>query len=220
MIDKLRILIFLPWSIYFNFYYFDFKTAIKLPVLFYVYPTFLRLKGEVIIDAPIKTGMIKLGKNIAPIESYSVFRWEVSGKIIFKGKSVISHHTFISCAKDAIIEFGNKSNFSYGTTIVSFKKIVFSDKVRVSWNSSFIDTDFHPLIDEISNKPIAMNSAIYIGYGCWIGYNTIIVKGSYLADNTTVSAGSVVHGKFKKSKTIIKGNPAIVVDEGYIRDDV
>ena len=59
-----------------------------------------------------------------------------------------------------------------------------------------------------------------MGRGVWIGHNCIVSKGSRLAENTTVSSGSVVKGRFNKPNVIIGGNPAVVWDEGYKRDDV
>lgn len=43
--NRIRIIICLPWSIVFNFYYLPFRQAIKLPILFSVIPTFLSLRG-------------------------------------------------------------------------------------------------------------------------------------------------------------------------------
>ena len=42
-------------------------------------------------------------------------------------------------------------------------------------------------------------SDIKIGRNCFIGMNTIILKGSVIEDNSIVGAGSIVSGKFKSN---------------------
>lgn len=218
---RLRILLFLPWSIVFNFHYLPFKQACKLPFIFYVRPTFLALKGKVILSAPdIHYNMIRFGKCKAPIVSYKSFRWENRGTICFNGKMDISHHTFISCGREGILKFGDSNRINFGCRFIAGKEIIFGDKVRVSWDCTFIDTDFHPLIDTVRRKPLKVSQSIKIDYGCWIGHNSIVSKGVKLSKNTTVCAGSVVKGRFSQENTILGGNLAKVIDEGYVRDDV
>ncbi|MDI9401162.1 MAG: acyltransferase [Limisphaerales bacterium] len=53
---------------------------------------------------------------------------------------------------------------------------------------------------------------IRIGDGCFIGANSIILKGTELGKNCVVGAGSVVCGKFPDN-VIIAGNPAKVLKE-------
>ena len=218
---RLRILLHLPWSIVFNFHYLPFKQACKLPIIFYVRPTFVELKGRVIIESPIvRYNMIQLGICKAPIVSYKSFRWDNSGTVVFKGKIDISHHTFISCGPKGVLRFGDSNRFNFGSRIITGKEIVFGDKVRVSWDCTFIDTDFHPLIDTVRGKPLKVSQPIKIEYGCWIGHNSIVSKGVKLPKNTTVCAGSVVKGRFSQENTILGGNIAKVLDEGYVRNDV
>lgn len=43
--NVLRLVLFLPWTLYFNFRYFPFRQARKLPVWFYLRPSFIALGG-------------------------------------------------------------------------------------------------------------------------------------------------------------------------------
>lgn len=216
-----RYLLCLPWSVVFNFHYLPFKQAVKFPILFQVIPTFLFLSGRVkIVSDDIRVGMVRIGEQAAPFYKRRDFRWKNLGTVIFKGKVRLGHHTFISVGPDGYLEIGDKSTFSHELRMICEKKIVLEDRCRVSWGCTFIDTDFHPLIDLVRNEPIPKSSPIVMGRGVWIGHDCIISKGSRLAENTTVSSGSVVKGRFKKPNTIVGGNPAVVIDEGYVRDDV
>ena len=133
--NRLHLLFLLPYSILFCFHYLPFKQAVRMPILFFVRPTFLKFGGRVILNIPdIRLGMIKLGVQIAPIERAKSFRWQNTGTIIFNGSCTMSHHTFISCAKGAQIEIGRNSSFSFGLRLIAANKITFADKVRISWS--------------------------------------------------------------------------------------
>ena len=219
--NKIRILVCLLWSIRFNFHYLPFRQAIRLPVLFEVIPTFLCMKGVVRIENEnIRPGIIRIGETFAPFYKRETFRWKNLGTVVMKGKISFGHHTFISVGPDGYLEIGGKSTFSHDVKLICEHKIVFGDKSRVSWGCTFIDTDFHPLIDMVKNEPIQEKAPIIMGRGVWIGHDCIVAKGSKLAENTTVSSGSVVKGRFNKPNAIVGGNPAMVWDEGYKRDDV
>lgn len=51
---------------------------------------------------------------------------------------------------------------------------------------------------------------IKIGKNCFIGCNSIILKGTVLGDGCVVGAGAVVAGKFEDN-CVIAGNPARVI---------
>ena len=213
-------LLYLPWTIIFNFHYLPFKQAIKLPIVFYTRPSFLIFKGKVIIDAKVvRPNMIRLGTTIVPLIPRCGFIWENDGTILFHGDCVIASASFVSC-RSGKLEFGKNNSFSSNNRIICYNSICFEDKIRVSWDCTFMDTDLHPLIDMVTQHEIPMKAPIKVGYGSWIGHNCIVSKGSKLPKNTTVSSGSIVKGKFKKENTIIAGNLATVIDEGYVRDDV
>ena len=53
-------------------------------------------------------------------------------------------------------------------------------------------------------------SKVFSGEGCFLGMNSIILKGTVLGKNVVVGAGSVVHGIFPDN-CIIAGNPAKVI---------
>lgn len=102
-----------------------------------------------------------------------------------------------------------------GSTIYAMKEITIGDNVLIGGNCKIIDNDFHPLlasqrvnqkVQDIKMRPIA------IGNGCFIGANSIILKGTVLGENCVVGAGSVVSGTFPDN-VIIAGNPARVVKE-------
>lgn len=102
-----------------------------------------------------------------------------------------------------------------GATIYAIESIEIGNNVLVGGNCKIIDNDFHPLHadkrypqkqEDVKRKPII------IGDGCFIGANSIILKGTKLGRNCVVGAGSVVSGTFPDN-VIIAGNPAKIIKE-------
>ena len=206
----------LIYSLYFNFRILPFKQAIKLPFCCYVWPTILGNDGIIRFDCPeIKRYMVRLGVQRTPILPQHSFVWKNMGTIVFKGRCHIGHHSLIQVRKEGYLELGNQVGLNTGCRIVCQQKIIFKSKVRASWDCQFYDSNFHPLIDMIRDKPVRMRSPIIIGENVWIGHNVIISKGVKLADGIIVSSGSVVKSIFKTPNLIISGNPAIQAGEGY-----
>ena len=105
-----------------------------------------------------------------------------------------------------------------GTTIYAMDSIKIGDNVLIGGNCKIIDNDFHPLpasqrinqkVENIKTRPIE------IGDGCFIGANSIILKGCELGKNCVVGAGSVVSGTFPDN-VIIAGNPARIIKENKL----
>lgn len=98
-----------------------------------------------------------------------------------------------------------------GCTIYSMDSITIGRNTDIGSGCKIIDNDFHPLpysqrypkeqLDKVKKRPIV------IGEGCFIGANSIILKGTTLGKNVIVGAGSVVCGTFPDN-VIIAGNPA------------
>ena len=122
------------------------------------------------------------------------------------------------------IEIGENCGIS-GSTIYAWNCIKIGDFTRVGVNCKIIDNDFHPIEykyrHQALNKEYTRRAPIIIGKDCFIGMNSIILKGTTLGNNVIVGAGSVVHGSFPDN-VIIAGNPAKIVkqlspEESYIQ---
>ncbi len=100
-----------------------------------------------------------------------------------------------------------------GSTIYSMSRIDIGEDVFIGGNCKIIDNDFHPLDpDERINNRIESikREPIIIGDRCFIGANSIILKGTALGKNCVVGAGSVVHGEFPDN-VVLAGNPARII---------
>lgn len=192
----------------FNLKYLPLRDAIKLPFLISKNVFCLETNGTIKIDAPIKTGMIKIGYGKVGIFDMKRSRsiWQVSGHVIFKGDANIGHGTKISVNKNARLELGNNFRITAESEIVAQKDIQFGDNVLISWDCLIMDTDFHKIYDQ-AGKLINAPEPIIIGQKVWIGCRNVILKGSRISDGSIIGANSFVSKDISSQSGIFAGNP-------------
>ena len=57
--------------------------------------------------------------------------------------------------------------------------------------------------------PIYNTGKLKIGKNCWIGANTVILRGTVLGDNCVVGAGSVLKGHYESGSIILQKRETI-----------
>lgn len=173
---------------------------------------------------------VKYGKNLLLKGCPVIFN--MSGASLTIGNNVTVKSSFLSNlvglysrtiivtrAHDAEIVIGDNVGIS-GATIYARSKIEIGKNTCIGGNAKILDNDFHPIDaktrNRLMNDPNGGNSAlvpakpIKIGQDCFIGCNSIILKGTILGDGCVVGAGAVVSGKFEDN-CVIAGNPARVI---------
>lgn len=200
----------IPKTIYFNFKYFKLKDAIKFPVIVSHRVVFVKAKGKVIIDSPIKFGMITIGFGGVRIFDQQRMRsvWYLTGTINFKGSAHIGNGTKLSILGNLIL--GENFAISANTQISCYKKIQFGKDVLIGWNCEFIDSDAHRILNYI-NETINPNKEIIIGDKVWFGFGCKILKGSSIGNNVVVAADSNIFKKINANNCIIGGYPTKIL---------
>lgn len=160
----------------------------------------LLLKGTPVIINK-KGAEMNIGENVTIKSSF------LSNLVGLYSRTIIVTRT-----KEAKISIGNNVGIS-GATIYARKSIEIGDNTLIGGNVKILDNDFHPLEIEARNNDIKekiIAKPIRIGKNCFIGCNSIILKGTELGEGCVVGAGAVVSGKFEKN-SIIVGNPAKII---------
>lgn len=98
-----------------------------------------------------------------------------------------------------------------GTSIKIGKDCMFSHDIRVR------TSDSHSILDANTMKRINPAKNIVIGNHCWIGMYVIVLKGTYLGDNTIAASRSIVNKQFG-SGVLVGGSPAKVLKENLTWD--
>lgn len=201
----------LPKTLLFNFKYFPFRTAIRLPVLVSHRVWLMKLAGEVSV-ANVSTGAVRIGFGEIGIFDQHRSRtiWQVDGKVEFKGTANIGHGSKICVAGTLVI--GDGVSISAESAIVAARKIHIGNKAVISWDVLIMDSDLHGLYDERGNK---INDAmpIRIGNAVWIGCRSLVLKGVDIADGVVVAAATTLTRSVKSPNVIAGGHPVRVLKE-------
>lgn len=124
----------------------------------------------------------------------------------------LSQRTIFYVKKNAKVIIGKECGIS-GTSFCARESITIGNRVQIGANCKIMDNDMHSLDPKDradDNRNTIKTSPVVIGDDCFIGANSILLKGTVLGKNVIVGAGSVVHGKFPDN-VIIAGNPAKII---------
>lgn len=205
--SKWEYLLSLPMIVYINFKLLPFMQAIKLPIIVSRYVKIKALKGKIVFNTPIKFGLIKFGIGGSGTAFYKITVIEHFGTIYCNGKVQFGGGCQICTVdKDSKLILGNNIIFTGECHLVSKKSIIIGDNTIVSWNTQIMDTDFHDIFDENGNV-INKDLKIEIGKHVWISSKVTILKGTKIADNVIIAAGSIISGILENENSIYTGLP-------------
>lgn len=130
--------------------------------------------------------------------------WQVGGFLR------IGPDSCIVIGKDALLETGT------GTYLGRDSQIHCSHRIRIgnevfAGETYICDSTFHQIISSGSTKP--MLGEVVIGDGTYLGFRTLLLKGTTIPPRSVVGSGAVCSSDFSKSgteKLFICGNPATV----------
>ena len=194
-------------TLIFNFRYLKPTQAIKLPILIFNNTLLYKLKGRIIINTTLKTGLVKIGPHNVGTKDVRSARtiWECYGDIVINGKTTIGSGSSISIGKNAILTLGKDFSITGNSSIICQKEITFGDNCLLSWDIQILDSDFHKIYD-IEGNHINKPKPIVIGNKCWIGARCTILKGVNINDNTIIAANSTITKSFEEKDIIIGNN--------------
>ncbi|WP_310555423.1 transferase [Flavobacterium sp.] len=208
-------------TIYFNFKKFPLSIAVKLPVFFYGKVTFQSLKGEVIINAPIKRGMIGYGQR------FELFKKEkgvaeifLHGKLVFNGNMHIGKDVSIYVGENAYCEFGYMSCLGSDVKIICINKIKIGDWARIGYESQIVDTNSHPMKNSLTGEDIPMTAPIHIGTHNSISNRVSIRLNTRTPDYCVIGSNTLCNKDYTNlgSNILLGGVPAKLIKKEYTRD--
>lgn len=192
-------------SIIFNYRYLPLKKAWKLPVILYPGTKVLPGNGKIHLPEKLKTGMIKIGR----VETFHCIGLKtflkVDGSLVFKGKASIGSGSRICVDKSGELSIGEDFRITGGASVFCRKKITFGRENLISWDTLFMDSDMHRIMDCNTQKLLNEDAPVLLGDHIWIGCSCTILKGVTLADNTVLAAGTLLSKSAVSPDCIIGG---------------
>lgn len=180
-------------SFYFNFHYFSFYDALKLPALVYRRTVLKQMGGTIEITGKVSSGMMRIGIPRIGVQDlkYSRTIWSVGGGILINGVFSIGRGCRICIGKNGIIKFGDNFRCTGDSSIFCYKKISFGDDCLLSWDIQIMDTDFHVIRNQ-QQRRINDDGEIKVGNRVWIGCRSTILKGVSIPSGSVIAAESII----------------------------
>lgn len=213
-LHKLKLLLLaMPKTLYFNFRYFPFWEAVKLPVIVSHRVALQCMQGEILIQAPIRPNMIRIGFHENPaFDRRDRAVWYNKGKVIFENTAYIGNGGCI--ANTGTLTLGDNFQLSGNSRIVCKYKTTFRRDTLIGWDCLFMDGDAHRVYP-LDNRGGVQNESreIYIGEHVWFGARCTVTKGVIIGNGCVVAANSCIVKPINKDNCIIGGYPAKVIRE-------
>ena len=180
-------------TIFFNFRYLPFKTAIKLPVWVYNNVNIVGVK-HIKIDGFIHGGMIRIGN--CPEKAKGKTKIIGNGLFVFNGNADIWGGSVIEC--QGTLEVGNNVRIAENNYIMCVEKVKICDCTAIGYDTAIMDTDYHFVLNTSNNHVKRNTKNVIIASGSWVSSNCKILKGARLPQNSIVSTYSVVNRDYSK----------------------
>lgn len=139
--------------------------------------------------------------RISPMTEISMDR---GAKLVIGKRFKMRSGAKIRVRKGAVCKIGNNTSVNSNDMIVCHERIEIGDNVQFASNVHIYDHDHdfrHP--DGLKANHFK-TSPVVIGNNCWIGANSVILRGTTLGDNCVVGAGSIIKGEFPAGSVIVQ----------------
>lgn len=159
----------------------------------------------------LKMGVIKLlhGHDfqtqivsaVSPLTEISLDR---GAKLAIGGRFRMRDGAKIRVRKEGVCTIGNNVSVNSNNMIACHESITIGDNVQFSPNVQIYDHD-HDFRAEGGISAMKYKcSPVEIGNDCWIGANSVILRGTKLGDHCVVGAGCVIKGEYPAGSIIVQ----------------
>lgn len=141
-----------------------------------------------------------------------LIRMDFNSTLKIDGDFILGNGVKIVLTDNAILNLGGRK-FESGSGITGDSIIMVRSRVDIgvdficSWNCFITDSDSHKTNAKENTIPVK------IGNHVWFASNTIVLKGSEIADNTIVSTTTVVHNQKFSANQVLGGVPAKIIKD-------
>ena len=164
---------------------------------------FAVMRGNLVLGSYRLFGKCKF-KNPVRLQKGADVTVSRGGKLLLGRGVAIGARSVCTVRKGAVLKMDSMANLNSDCKIVCHEKIEIGENTIFGPNVLVYDHDH--LYDSESGvaRKEYVSSEIVIGKNCWIGANTVILRGTHIGDNCLVGAGSVIKGDFPDGSKIIQ----------------
>lgn len=228
-LGRLELLISSRWfnplaTLWMNFRLLPFTKAVRLPIWAFGAPRFRNLSGRVVIDAKVRSGMMRVnaGRVAPPAMTGGNSEFFLAGTLLLHGRTKICTSVYIAISKEATLELGNDSLLCEYVNIGCHRHITIGHNAWLTHRCQAYDSNYHYIEDMNSGTISEYTAPVKIGDGCWVCNSSTIGPGTCLPTNTVVSSNSLVNKNLIgviPENSLIGGVPAKLIRTGLRRLD-
>ncbi len=116
----------------------------------------------------------------------------------------VGKNSVVSVLKKGQLDIGNNVKLGINNMVVCHESIKIGDDTIFAPNVLVYDHD-HVFSRETGvDKKNFKTSPVEIGKNCWIGANTMILRGTKIGDNCVIGAGCVIKGEYPDGSVIVQ----------------
>lgn len=198
-------------TIYFNFRHLPFRQAMRIPILIARNVSIRDCKSvRFEFMGGVKFRLVTIGfarqsSKGAPSALH------LNGKVMIRGKKT---HAFgagccITVKKGAVLDLGDNFKCMGDTSINVAKSVIIGENNLWSYNCYIMDNDGHKIYDSTGRR-INEPREVVFGDNIWMGYGCLVLKGSRIASNNIIAAGSIIKGEVRSQNSIVTSNGKVL----------
>lgn len=209
----LKLLFYNLYSFLFNLRYFEFKVAMKRPLLIHPRVKIKNLyKGAIILKGNAKL-VIGFDGTMGRSNCQSILSIKQGAHLLLYGYTTMARGTRL-IIDSGCVEIG-QNFFCNGDCIIRCTTSIKIGKDNMwGWNVDMNTSDGHPCFYDNKKKPI--EGEIRVGNHVWLASHSIIHKSATIPNECVVAQRSLVINHFDKEHCLIGGMPAKIIKENFL----
>lgn len=130
--------------------------------------------------------------------------FDKGAKVHIAERVKVRERAVISVRKNGILKLSKNVSVGMDCKIAVHEHVEIGEGTLLSPNVLIYDHDH--VFDSVTgvHRKEFISKPVIIGKNCWIGANTVILRGTTLGDNCVVGAGSVIRGSFDSNSVIVQ----------------
>ena len=134
----------------------------------------------------------------------------LGGAINFDKGVLIASNSVISVTDGGKLSLGRMVGINRNSMIMCHDKVSIGDNTIMGPGVYIYDHDHVFDSTDGVRRNEYVTAPISIGKNCWIGANTVILRGTTIGDNCLIAAGCVVKGNYPDSSVVIQKREEII----------
>lgn len=206
--------------VYYNFRFLPFKQAVHFPIDVST-RTIIKNNGRIVINAPLKRGMISIGFLGSDIFGLKRTILENKGTLQINGGGIrIGTGSSLAIYQGGRLDLYQNVSLGANTLLLCENQIVINENTCFSWDCQIMDTDTHSIKDLETGKFYNRYLPIFIGANVWGGNHLIINKGTKIPQGTIIASLSLCNKDYLQlipENSLIAGIPAVLKKTGVTK---